>query len=311
MKSSHFLCAVLLLMLVACSDKPRCDGEVVCRLEVFDIETGSRTVVAEFDHTIEAPNWSLDGKHLIYNSEGQLWSMSSNGKHSPKLLETGDIKHCNNDHCLSFDGHSIGISSGTDDDWRSRIWTQPLEGGEPRLVTPNGPSYLHGWSPDGQTLTYCAERNGEFDVYTISATGGDERRLTDAPGLDDGPEYTPDGQYIWFNSVRTGLMQLWRMKADGSEQEQMTFDENRNSWFAHISPDGQKVVFIAYKKGDLLPGEHLPGKHVELLMMPSSGGDPTVLTTLYGGQGTLNVNSWAPDSHRFAFVSYVEKEIAK
>ena len=134
-----------------------------------------------------------------------------------------------------------------------------------------------------------------------------EQRLTDAPGLDDGPEFTPDGEYIWFNSVRTGLMQLWRMKADGSQQEQMTKDEGRNAWFAHISPDGKYVVYLAYKKGDLLPGEHLPGKHVELLMMPSSGGTPKVLTTLYGGQGTINVNSWAPDSRRFAFVSYVEK----
>ena len=133
------------------------------------------------------------------------------------------------------------MSHGTKEDGKSRIYTVPLTGGVPRLITPLAPSYLHGWSPDGKTLTYCAERNGEFDIYTIPVDGGEEKRLTDAPGLNDGPEYDSVGEYIWFNSVRTGLMQAWRMKADGSEQTQMTFDENWNTWFPHISPDRTKV----------------------------------------------------------------------
>ena len=171
-------------------------------------------------------------------------------------------------------------------------------------MTPLGPSYLHGWSPDGQQLAYCAERNGNYDVYVIPAEGGEETRLTTAEGLDDGPEYSPCGNYIWFNSVRTGLMQLWRMKRDGSEQTQMTFDETRNSWFPHVSPDGKHVLFITYRKGDLEPGEHLPNKHVELRLMPAEGGEPRTLIKLFGGQGTINVNSWAPDSRHVAFVSY-------
>ena len=166
------------------------------------------------------------------------------------------------------------------------------------------PSYLHGWSPDGKELAYCAARNGNFDVYVIPVEGGEERRLTTAEGLDDGPEYSPDGQYIWFNSVRTGLMQVWRMRVDGSEQTQMTFDENRNSWFPHVSPDGKQVIFIAYRKGDLEPGQHLANKNVELRLMPAAGGEPKTVVKLFGGQGTINVNSWAPDSRRLAFVSY-------
>ena len=150
---------------------------------------------------------------------------------------------------ISADGKQIAISNGTKEDGRSRVYTLPFEGGVPRLITPLGPSYLHGWSPDGKQLAYCAERNGNFDVYVIPALGGEEKRLTTAEGLDDGPEYSPCGQYIWFNSVRTGLMQIWRMKADGSEQTQMTFDETRNSWFPHISPDGKQIVFITYTKG--------------------------------------------------------------
>src|SRR5439155_597499 len=82
----------------------------------------------------------------------------------------------------------------------------------PRRVTKLGPSYLHGWSPDGKFLVYTGERGGEFDVYRIPVDGGEETRLTTAPGLDDGPEYSPDGAYIYFNSVRSGTMQLWRMR---------------------------------------------------------------------------------------------------
>ena len=282
--------------------------DTVSRLEIYDITHGRRTVVKEFPFTIEAPNWSRDGKWLIYNSDGRLWRIAPDGKGEPECIDTDTARHCNNDHCLSFDGMRMAVSSGTDTDWRSRIWTLPMDGGTATLITPHAPSYLHGWSPDGRWLTYCAERDGAFDVYMIPAEGGEEVRLTDAPGLDDGPEYTPDGTYIWFCSVRSGLMQLWRMRDDGSEQQQMTFDTDRNTWFPHVSPDGKHVVSIAYRCGDLEPGEHLPGKHVELRLMAADGGENRTLTTLYGGQGTINVNSWSPDSRRFAFVSYVEKD---
>ena len=294
---------ILTLIAMAISCKKT---DTKCVLEIYDVENDSRTVVAEFPFKIEAPNWTTDGKWLIYNSEGLLYRISPDGSTGPELIPTGDVKVCNNDHCLSFDGKMIGISSGTPEDWRSHVYVCPVEGGEPVEVTPVGPSYLHGWSPDGGTLVYCAERDGEFDVYSIPSEGGTETRLTDSPGLDDGPEFTPDGQWIWFNSVRTGLMQLFRMRPDGGDQQQMTFDRDRNSWFAHVSPDGSTVAYITYRKGDLEPGEHLPGKDVELRLMPSEGGEPRTVVSLYGGQGTINVNSWAPDSKRFAFVSYIK-----
>lgn len=282
--------------------------ETVCTLEIYDTEAKTRTAVATFDHTIEAPNWTPDGKTLIFNSGGLLYKIPVDGSAEPVKIETGRVANCNNDHCLTFDGKMIGISSGSKDDWRSHIYVCPIEGGEPVEITPVGPSYLHGWSPDSKTLVYCADRGGEFDVYSIPAEGGKETRLTTAPGLDDGPEYTPDGNYIWFNSVRSGLMQLWRMKPDGSDQEQMTFDEDRNTWFGHVSPDGQKVVGISYWKGDLEPGEHLGDRYVELRVMPANGGVPETVVALYGGQGTINVNSWSPDSKKFAFVSFVNKK---
>lgn len=278
--------------------------KVTSILEICDITTGERTTVKEFPYLIEAPNWISDGQWLIYNSGGKLYKLSPDQPGEPEQIETAYAVRCNNDHVLSADGQQIAISHGTKEDGQSRIYTLPITGGTPRLVTPMAPSYLHGWSPDGKRLAYCAARKGNFDVYVIPAEGGEEQRLTTAEGLDDGPEYAPDGKHIWFNSVRSGLMQVWRMKADGSEQTQMTFDETRNAWFPHVSPDGQQVVFITYYKGDLEPGQHLANKNVELRIMPATGGESRLLVKLFGGQGTINVNSWAPDSRRFAFVSY-------
>ena len=272
-------------------------------LEIYDVETNERTVVAEFDALIEAPNWTMDGKALVYNSNGCIFRLDLETKQITQI-DTGFATACNNDHVLSADGQWLAVSHAAREDGRSRIYILPMAGGMPRLITPLAPSYLHGWSPDGKTLSYCAERNGEYDIYTISAAGGEETRLTDAPGLNDGAEYDSAGEYIWFNSVRTGLMQAWRMRADGSEQTQMTFDEGWNTWFPHISPDRTRVVMLCYRKGDLLPHEHLPHKHVELRLMDADGSNVRTLVSLFGGQGTINVNSWSPDSKRFAFVRY-------
>ncbi|MDR1258716.1 MAG: transporter [Tannerellaceae bacterium] len=278
--------------------------QVTSILEIIDVASGQRTIVKEFPFRMEAPNWTTDGKWLVYNSAGKIYKISPDAPGEPQQITTGIATRCNNDHVLSADGRQLAISSGTQEDGRSRVWTLPIEGGEPKLITTLAPSYLHGWSPDVKTLAYCAERNGNFDVYVIPAAGGEEKRLTTAEGLDDGPEYSPDGKFIWFNSVRSGLMQVWRMKADGSEQTQITLDENRNSWFPHVSPDGKTIVYISYARGDVEPGAHPANKNVELAVIPAEGGQPKVIARLFGGQGTINVNSWAPDSKRFAFVSY-------
>lgn len=271
-------------------------------LEIFKLETGQRTTVYRADEHFEAPNWSPDGKYLLYNSRGKLYTIPVTGG-KPKLINTGFADHCNNDHGISPDGKQIVISHHEATSGKSMIYTLPIKGGKPKLVTPTGPSYWHGWSPDGNTLAYCAERNGAYDIYTIPSKGGQETRLTTEKGLDDGPEYTKDGKYIYFNSVRSGLMKIWRMKTDGTEQEQVTTDEY-NDWFAHPSPDGKWIVFVSYNVADVAPGDHPANKNVKLRLMPIGGGEIKILTELFGGQGTINVPSWSPDSKSFAFVSY-------
>ena len=214
---------------------------------------------------------------------------------------------CNNDHVLSPDNRHIAVSH-SETGWMSQIYILPIEGGTPRLITPNAPSFLHGWSFDGQHLCYCAFRdhgNGyEVDVYAIGAEGGEEWQLTSGCGFNDGPEYAPNKKHIWFNSTRTGLMQCWRMNLDGSEQTQMTFHE-RNNWFPHVSPDGTKVVYLSYSKEGLDAAEHLPNMHVQLRLMDYDGGNDRIILEFFGGQGSINVNSWHPDSQKLAFVRYV------
>ncbi|RIJ47758.1 biopolymer transporter TolR [Maribellus luteus] len=273
------------------------------RLEVLDVETGQRTIVYETDAHIEAPNWSRDGKFLVYNSGGKLFRFDLDKK-TPVEINTGFAQSNNNDHGISFDGKTLAISNHVQENGNSHsiIFTVPLEGGIPKRITAKGPSYWHGWSPDGKWLTYCAERNGNYDVYKIPSEGGEEIRLTNAEGLDDGPEYSPDGKFIYFNSVRTGMMQIWRMKPDGTDQEQVTFDDFQN-WFAHPSPDGKQLIMISYLK-EVPAGSHPHNQRVMLRVMPASGGEIKSMAFLYGGQGTLNVPSWSPDSKKVAFVSY-------
>ncbi len=276
----------------------------VSRLELLDVADGRREVIYAADDVLEAPNWTRDGAALIYNSGGRLYRFDLQTR-TPAPIDTGDVVRNNNDHVLSFDGEQLAISSHDERD-DSQVYIVPLAGGQPRRVTPVGPSYLHGWSPDGKQLVYTGYRNGVFDIYRIGAeddaAGGAEEQLTRGSGLDDGPEYTPDGQSIYFNSTRSGRMQIWRMKADGSGQEQMTDDECDN-WFPHISPDGRQVVFLSYLAGEVEPHDHPPARRVYLRLMPVNGGAPKVIAYLYGGQGTINVPSWSPDGRWIAFVS--------
>jgi WD40 repeat protein len=276
------------------------DSALYSFLETLPVESNDRTAVYMAHGRFEAPNWTRDGKDLLFNREGRILRMPVDGKTAPQTIDTGFAIRCNNDHGLSPDSSLLVISDQSQEDHKSLVYVLPLGGGTPRRVTKNSPSYWHGWSPDGKTLAFVGQRNGDFDIYTIAVEGGEETRLTTAKGLDDGPEYSPGGQYIYFNSERTGHMQIWRMKADGSEQEQVFADEN-NNWFPHISPDGKYMVFLTYDKS---VSGHPENKDVSLRLMTMADKKIKTIAQLFGGQGTINVPSWSPDSKSVAFVSY-------
>jgi Tol biopolymer transport system component len=269
-------------------------------VEILEVATGRRRIVHHDPGSVPAPNWTTDGKALIWNKDGKLYRFDLQTM-QPTQINTGIRIRNNNDHVLSFDGKWLGISDQSDSASRNQsvVYVVPAEGGTPRRITPKFPSYLHGWSPDAKHLVYTGIRGSDIDIYRIPVEGGEEVRLT-REAMNDGPEYARDGR-IYFNSTRSGKMQLWRMNGDGSQPTQLTNDPF-NNWFPHVSPDGQWIVYIAFP-ADIDPKDHPWYKHVYIRRMPVGGGAPTVLAYLYGGQGTINVPSWSPDGRFIAFVS--------
>ncbi|MGI9530050.1 TolB family protein [Lutimonas sp.] len=284
--------------------KEQYEDYIGSNLEILDVETLERKVIYRSSHSIQAPNWTADGKALIYNSNGYLYRYDLNSEKTT-MVNTGFANRNNNDHVISFDGRQIAISHHDDEDnGDSAIYTLPVEGSvSPVRVTKKGlgASYLHGWSLDGKSLLFTGSRNEQYDIYSVDIASGEEIQLTNTSGLDDGPEYDPAGEFIYFNSNRSGTMQLYKMKPDGSGVQQLTFDE-LNDWFPHISPDGKDIIFVSFGT-DVASGDHPFYKHVYLRMMPVAGGEPKIVSYVYGGQGTINVPSWSPDSKRVAFVS--------
>jgi len=284
--------------------QPRESSEKTTLYSVLEVVNADETAIRHVHYLaegrFEAPNWTRDGKAFLFNRNGRMERLAL-GSDKAAVIDTGFANRCNNDHGISPDATQLAISDNSQGDHESLVYMVPITGGPPRRITQKSPSYWHGWSPDGKTLAFVGQRSDEFDIYTIPVGGGEETRLTTAKGLDDGPEYSPDGNSIYFNSERTGHMQIWRMKPDGSEQEQV-FSDDLNNWFPHISPDGQWMVFLTYA-GDVKG--HPENKDVMLRLMSLADKRITVLAKLFGGQGTINVPSWSPDSKRLAFVSYM------
>jgi TolB protein len=287
------------------------EGPIASALQTVEISSRRIDTVYREERHFEAPNWSHDGQFFVVNSAGRLYRLGADGRGGLVEIPTGFATRLNNDHGISPDGRILALSHAADEHitdpaqaWlASSIYLLPIEGGAtPVKVTTEAPSFWHGWSPDGKTLVYTALRGGEWDVYAIPVGGGAERRLTSCPGLDDGPDYAPGGDFIYYNSFCSGTMEIWRMHPDGSGVEQLTRDAHSN-WFPHPSPDGRWVVFITYLEDQ---GEAHPfGRQVKLRLLDVRDGSVRDLTSpFFGGQGTLNVPSWSPDSRRLAFVSY-------
>jgi Tol biopolymer transport system component len=283
---------------------PDKEGWVCCRMEILDVFTGMRKVIHESKSRFEAPNWMPDGNSLLFNENGLLYTIPVEGG-TPVQLNTGSANRMNNDHGISFNGKLLAVSNHRQGlpGGGSSIYVLPLTGGEPKLITERTPSYFHGWTGDDKWVLYVAQRDTPiYNVYKSPVAGGPEVQLTFfKTGHVDGPEGSPDNKYIYYNGSQTGTMQLYRMKTDGTGIQQLTFDEY-NDWFPHISPDGKWILFISFPV-DIDPDAHPSYKRVMLRVMPASGGAPRVVAYLYGGQGSINVPSWSPDSKRVAFVS--------
>lgn len=282
----------------------------VSQLIIADVETGDLRVLLATDRLIESPNWTPDGQWLIVNGGGLLYRIAAAGSTDLELIPTGKVVNINNDHILSPDGHTIYFSAA------GHLFGVPLEGGDPVHISNEHPveeqySYwLHGVSPDDRLLAYVSvepegdDPRGRRNLATVPVAGGPDQALTRGIVPFDGPEYSPDGSWLYYNSEEAasipGHAQLFRMRPDGTGREQLTFDDRVN-WFPHLSPDGTRVVYISYDPGTI---SHPADVEVELRLIMPDGGRVRTVCSLFGGQGTLNTNSWAPDSRQFAYVAY-------
>jgi Tol biopolymer transport system component len=275
-------------------------AKVASTLEMVAVAAGARTVVRRADAALESPHFSADGQALFFNSGGRLYRLALAGAAAPEAVDTGFARRCVNDHGLSPDGTELVISD-LSETGKPLMYLVPVSGGVPRRVAAAAPALWHGWSPDGRTLAYGAERDGNYDVYTIPVDGGPETRLTSSPGNDNGPDYSPDGRWIYFHSVRDDGVQVWRMRPDGSGVEQVTHDGFYN-WFPHPSPDGRWILVLS---SHTVPetGHPPPGEYI-LRLLPVTGGEPRELARFTGGNGSLNVPCWSRDSARIAFATY-------
>jgi TolB protein len=271
-------------------------------LQTITLDDSARreTVVRTIRGRMEAPNWTRDGKSLLFDQDGQIWTIPPDGG-QPAPIDTGAATKCTGSHGLSPDGKWLAISCAMPDKPEVRVYVVPSQGGAPRLITQNPNSYWHSWSPDGKTILFVRPNHGALTIYAVPAEGGEERAVTPLDGVSDDPDYSPDGKYIYFNSNRGGgTMQIWRMKPDGSDPEQMTSDD-MNNWTPHPSPDGKSVLILSYPHD---VSGHPANKDITLRILSVSDKSIRSLVNIVGGSGTDNVPCWAPDSQRFAFVSY-------
>jgi len=284
-------------------------GLQTSQLRVMDRTGIGNVLVHESSAHIEAPNWSPDGQWLLFNSAGRLFRLLADGQGAPEPVAIEPELVANNDHVLSPDGQTIYFSVRG-----GQVYAVPWAGGLARQVSNDHPPesphlyFVHGISPDGQTLIYVAlcgpKARRNFGLYTIPAAGGPDTALFLPSVPVDGPEYAPDGQWIYYNGEdparEPGHAQLYRMRADGSAREQLTHDQRVN-WFPHASPDGQWLSCISYPPGTR---GHPPNRDVQIRVMRPDGRHSAVVARFLGGQGSLNVNSWSPDSQRLAYVAY-------
>lgn len=269
-------------------------------LQTITIDDAARqatVLLSERGHSM-APNWSRDGKSIVFTRGGQIDTIPAEGG-AAQPIDVGGLVSCSGSHGFSPDGKWFALSCATPDRTDRQVFIIPASGGKPRQLTKNT-GYFHSWSPDGKTIVYTRGTKAGLTIYTMPVEGGPETAISRGTGVDDDPDYSPDGKYIYFNSDRWGGMQIARMRPDGSDVEQVTFDNHRN-WTPHPSPDGKSIVFLSY---DPSVTTHAANRDIALRILSTSDGKIRTLVNLVGGDGTMNVANWSPDSKSIAFVSY-------
>jgi tricorn protease len=124
------------------------------------------------------------------------------------------------------------------------LWMVPATGGDARRLTSHGGyEYLPRFSPDGKTIAFTAEYDGNSDVYVMPAAGGEPRRLTWHPLADRVTGWTPDGRIVFRSkrkSVVTNYDRLFTISPDGGVPTELPLPSGGLNSF---SPDGSKIAY--------------------------------------------------------------------
>jgi Tol biopolymer transport system component len=279
------------------------------RAEVWVVDVGGglpELVYSTDEVLLEAPNWAPDGGGLLLNGDGLLWRLDLEPEVALTAVKIDNLPPINNDHVLDSPRGLIYLSAND-----GHLYVAPVEGGTATRVTHDSSRnhFLHGVSPDGTTLAFVDLPRGDFSapgrLALIPAAGGQTTYPEAGSRHIDGPEYSPDGLWIYLNTeefgVRPGHAQLARVPAGGGSLERLVATDTVD-WFPHLSPDGELATYISFPTGTL---GHPADLKVEVRVVPVGDWARAVYAIpLFGGQGTINVNSWSPDGTRFSYVAY-------
>jgi TolB protein len=279
------------------------------RTEVWIVDVGGgvpELVYATDDVLLEAPNWAPDGGGLLLNGGGLLWRLDLPPEVALTAVKIDNLPPINNDHVLDSPRGLVYLSAND-----GHLYVAPIEGGTATRVTHDSSRYhfLHGVSPDGTTLAFVDLPRGNFSspgrLALIPAAGGQTTYPDAGSRHIDGPEYSPDGLWIYLNTeefgVRPGHAQLARVPVGGGSLERLVATDTVD-WFPHLSPDGELATYISFPAGTL---GHPADLKVEVrVVRVGDWGSVLQSIPLFGGQGTINVNSWSPDGTQFAYVAY-------
>jgi TolB protein len=279
------------------------------RTEVWVVDVGGgvpELVYSTDELLLEAPNWAPDGGGLLLNGDGLLWRLDLGPEVALTAVKIDNLPPINNDHVLDSPRGLIYLSAND-----GHLYVAPIAGGTATRVTHDSSRYhfLHGVSPDGTTLAFVDLPRGDFSasgrLALIPAAGGQTSYPDAGSRHIDGPEYSPDGLWIYLNTeefgLRPGHAQLARVPAGGGPLEHLVATDTVD-WFPHLSPDGELATYISFPTGTL---GHPADLQVEVrVVRVGDWGSILQSIPLFGGQGTINVNSWSPDGTQFAYVAY-------